>query len=356
MAGHYSSFDAGRGCPFQCSFCTIINVQGRKSRYRTADDVEQIVRANAAQDITRFFVTDDNFARNRNWEPILDRLIELRERERLPDPPAAAGRHAVPPHSGLHREGGARRLHRGVHRAREHQSRIPDGHQEAPEQDLGIPRDAAGVAARPRSMTYAGYILGFPTDTPESIARDIEIIKTRAADRHPRVLLPDAAAGLGGPQEAPLSGVADGPRHEQIRPRARLHGASAHVARRSGSRPTRDAWARYYSDDHVETIMRRAAATGIRMTQGLRRAAPSSPARPGSRACIRCSSASSGARSAPSAATACRSSIRWSSIRGGRSTSRGPSGNGCRLVRRYRAIMRAREGRSARRSTTSTRR
>jgi radical SAM superfamily enzyme YgiQ (UPF0313 family) len=24
----YSSFDAARGCPFQCSFCTIINVQG----------------------------------------------------------------------------------------------------------------------------------------------------------------------------------------------------------------------------------------------------------------------------------------------------------------------------------------
>ena len=29
--------------------------------------------------MTRLFVTDDNFARNRNWEPILDRLIELRE-------------------------------------------------------------------------------------------------------------------------------------------------------------------------------------------------------------------------------------------------------------------------------------
>src|SRR5208282_5207123 len=81
VAGHYTSFDAGRGCPFQCSFCTIINVQGRKSRYRTADDVEAIVRANAAQDVTRFFVTDDNFARNRNWEPILDRLIEFRGRE-----------------------------------------------------------------------------------------------------------------------------------------------------------------------------------------------------------------------------------------------------------------------------------
>jgi radical SAM superfamily enzyme YgiQ (UPF0313 family) len=75
--------NAGRGCPFQCSFCTIIDVQGRKSRYRTADDVEAIVRANAAQGITQFFVTDDNFARNRNWEAILDRLIELREREKF---------------------------------------------------------------------------------------------------------------------------------------------------------------------------------------------------------------------------------------------------------------------------------
>jgi hypothetical protein len=52
VAGHYASFDAGRGCPFQCSFCTIINVQGRKSRYRTADDVEAIVRANSAQNVT----------------------------------------------------------------------------------------------------------------------------------------------------------------------------------------------------------------------------------------------------------------------------------------------------------------
>ena len=51
--GVLSSFDAGRGCPFQCSFCTIINVQGRKSRWRDADDIERIVRENAAQGITR---------------------------------------------------------------------------------------------------------------------------------------------------------------------------------------------------------------------------------------------------------------------------------------------------------------
>ena len=74
-----SSFDAGRGCPFLCSFCTIINVQGRKSRYRTADDIEAIVRVEPANGVRYFFITDDNLARNRNWEAIFDRLIQLRQ-------------------------------------------------------------------------------------------------------------------------------------------------------------------------------------------------------------------------------------------------------------------------------------
>jgi len=33
--GGSAGLDCGRGCPFQCSFCTIINVQGRKSRPMT---------------------------------------------------------------------------------------------------------------------------------------------------------------------------------------------------------------------------------------------------------------------------------------------------------------------------------
>src|SRR6185436_5327858 len=82
-AGGVTSFDAGRGCPFQCSFCTIINVQGRKSRRRSPDDVERIIRANVAQGLHSFFITDDNFARNKDWEPILDKLIYLREVEQL---------------------------------------------------------------------------------------------------------------------------------------------------------------------------------------------------------------------------------------------------------------------------------
>ena len=51
---------------------------------------------------------------------------------------------------------------------------------------------------RAKVMTWAGYILGFPTDTPESIARDIETIKRDFTDRHSRILLPHAFAGIGG--------------------------------------------------------------------------------------------------------------------------------------------------------------
>src|SRR5262249_6496223 len=79
----YTSFDAGRGCPFQWSFCTIINVQGRKSRRRSVDEIEQIVRRNLAQGLGRFFITDDNSARNTDWKKIFDRLIAMREEEKL---------------------------------------------------------------------------------------------------------------------------------------------------------------------------------------------------------------------------------------------------------------------------------
>ena len=82
-AGASTSFDAGRGCPFMCSFCTIINVQGRKSRFRNADDVEQIIRKNLAQGVRSFFITDDNLPRNAVWEQLYDRMIHLREVEGL---------------------------------------------------------------------------------------------------------------------------------------------------------------------------------------------------------------------------------------------------------------------------------
>src|SRR5258705_221300 len=80
---NHASFDAGRGCPFQCSFCTIINVQARKSRRRSPDNIEQLIKKHWADGIRRFFITDDNFARNKDWEDVFDRIIRIREVDKI---------------------------------------------------------------------------------------------------------------------------------------------------------------------------------------------------------------------------------------------------------------------------------
>ena len=261
VAGHYTSFDAGRGCPFQCSFCTIINVQGRKSRYRTADDVEAIVRANAAQGVTRFFVTDDNFARNRNWEPILDRLIELREEKgfkirlllqvdtlchRIPnfiEKAARAGCNAV--FIGLENINPE-----SLAGAKKRQNKIWEY------------RDMLQAWRRSKVMTWAGYILGFPTDTPETIARDIETIKRELPIDILEFFFLTPLPGSEDHKVLYLKGARMDPDMNNY---DLEHVCADHaiMSAETWRGVYRDAWARYYTDAHVETVLRRAASSGI---------------------------------------------------------------------------------------------
>src|SRR5580692_12332893 len=174
--GLSTSFDAGRGCPYQCSFCTIINVQGRKSRYRSADDVEHLVRLNWAQGIHRFFITDDNFARNEEWEEIFDRLIELKERDGIPlglmiqvDTLC----HKITNFVEKAKRAGVTRVFIGLENinpdnlaaAKKRQNKITEYRK------MLLAWKVQGI------ITLAGYILGFPADTPDSIRRDIAIIQ-----------------------------------------------------------------------------------------------------------------------------------------------------------------------------------
>ena len=52
--GMFSSFDAGRGCPFLCSFCTIINVQGASRAIAAPTTSSALVRSNHANGIRYF--------------------------------------------------------------------------------------------------------------------------------------------------------------------------------------------------------------------------------------------------------------------------------------------------------------
>ncbi len=267
VAGHYSSFDAGRGCPFQCSFCTIINVQGRKSRYRTPDDIEAIVRANAAQGITRFFVTDDNFARNRNWEPILDRLIELRERDKFNIKlllQVDTLCHRIPNFIEKCARAGCTAIFLGLENinpeslmgAKKRQNKIWEY------------REMLLAWRKQHVMTYAGYILGFPTDTPESIARDIEIIKKELPIDILEFFYLTPLPGSEDHKNLYMKGV---PMDPDMNKYDLEHACTAHplMSKEAWTQVYADAWKRYYTDAHVETIMRRAIASGINRTKVL---------------------------------------------------------------------------------------
>ena len=259
--GRQSSFDAGRGCPFQCSFCTIINVQGRKSRFRSADDVECIIRANLEQGINRFFITDDNFARNKNWEMILDRLIELRECEGLDlglvlqvDTLC----HTIPNFIEKSGKAGVRRVFIGL------ESINPDSLIGAKKGQNRITEYRKMLQAwrSIRVITTAGYILGFPGDTPESIERDIEIIKREMPLDILEFFFLTPLPGSEDHQKLLERGVQMDP---DLNKYDLNHVVTTHdrMSKEDWERAYQLAWDTYYTPEHIETLMRRARASDL---------------------------------------------------------------------------------------------
>ncbi len=260
---HHASFDAGRGCPFQCSFCTIINVQGRKSRRRSPDDIEHLIKQHWAEGVRRFFITDDNFARNKDWEAIFDRIIQIRERDRIKVRliiQVDTLCHKLPNFIEKAARAGVTRVFIGLEninpdnllQAKKRQNRITEY------RNMLLAWKRAGV------ITYAGYILGFPNDTPESIRHDIEIIKNEL----PLDILEFFCL-------TPLPGSED---HKVLSQKGAWmdpdmnkydleHVVADHpkMTREEWHDVYRNAWEMYYTPEHMRTILRRAAAAGMGM-------------------------------------------------------------------------------------------
>ncbi|MGB3021121.1 MAG: radical SAM protein [Methyloceanibacter sp.] len=261
--GLSASFDAGRGCPYQCSFCTIINVQGRKSRFRSADDIETLVRLNWAQGIHKFFITDDNFARNKEWEAIFDRLIELREKEGIPlglmiqvDTLC----HKIKNFVEKAKRAGVTRVFIGLENinpdnltaAKKRQNKITEYRK------MLLAWKAQGI------ITLAGYILGFPSDTPETIRRDIAIIQDELPLDVIEFFCLTPLPGSEDHQVLWKKGVAMDP---DLNIYDVEHVCTAHprMSKQEWEGIYREAWSLYYTPKHMKTLLRRAAATGVPM-------------------------------------------------------------------------------------------
>jgi hypothetical protein len=254
---HYGSFDAGRGCPYQCSFCTIINVQGRKSRRRSPDDIEQLVREHYNQGFRWFFVTDDNFARNKDWESIFDRIILLRERDGIEIKMVIQVDtlcHKIPNFVEKSARAGVRKVFLGLENinpanllaAKKRQNKITEYRK------MILAWKAARV------ITYAGYILGFPADTAQSIREDIEIIKKELPLDILEFFCLTPLPGSEDHKVLSQKGIWMDPDMNKYDLEHVVTG-HAKMSKQEWEGIYAEAWKLYYTPEHIETILRRAA-------------------------------------------------------------------------------------------------
>jgi radical SAM superfamily enzyme YgiQ (UPF0313 family) len=173
VTSNFGTIDCSRGCPFNCSFCTIINVQGREMRVRSPELLANTLRENYLKNrISFYFFTDDNFARNGIWREIFNSLIQLREQEHIPIRfmiQADTQSHKIPDFIPLAARAGCSQVFIGM------ESLNPKNLEAVgkTQNKSGDYKELIAAWRRVKVSTHAAYIFGFPFDTPESIQEDV---------------------------------------------------------------------------------------------------------------------------------------------------------------------------------------
>ena len=253
---------------------------------------------NWAQGVKRFFITDDNFARNKDWEAIYDRIIKLREEDGMDVRfmiQVDTLCHKIPNFIEKSRRAGVTRVFIGLENinpanliaAKKRQNKITEYRK------MLLGWKAVGI------MTFAGYILGFPNDTPELIRHDLEIIKQElpldALEFF--VLTP-----LPGSEDHKILFEKNVWMDPDMNKYELEHVVTGHakMTKEEWQGAYRSAWDIFYTDEHLETIMRRAYATGINIRSLMPVLMWFSSAVEDRERCIRCNGASSASNTAGS--------------------------------------------------------
>jgi radical SAM superfamily enzyme YgiQ (UPF0313 family) len=173
VVSNFGTIDCSRGCPFNCSFCSIINVQGREMRVRSPELLMQTLRENYRRHrINFYFFTDDNFARNSSWRDIFTMLARLREEEHIPIRfmiQVDTQSHKIPDFVSFATRAGCTQVFIGM------ESINPDNLRAAGKMQNQVNdyKDLIAAWHHSKIATHVAYIFGFPFDTPESIKRDV---------------------------------------------------------------------------------------------------------------------------------------------------------------------------------------
>jgi radical SAM superfamily enzyme YgiQ (UPF0313 family) len=256
VAPNFGTLDCGRGCPFECTFCTIINVQGRKMRFRSAEHIAQAIRRNyKAHGITFYFFTDDNFARNKGWEDILDALGRLKNEEHIPlkfmmqvDVLSWKIKNFV----SKARTAGCTNVFIGMESvdpgnlaaSGKTQNKVAEY-----SQLINAYRDA-GIS------THVGYIVGFPMDTAESVRRDVAYLMNDVKPDHASFFM---LTPLPGSMDHLMMANRGEWMHEDYNLYDSHHEVTVHPRMKDGAWRASyfEAWKTFYSVENMKAVLQR---------------------------------------------------------------------------------------------------
>jgi hypothetical protein len=255
IQANFGTLDLSRGCIWDCEFCCIINVHGKTMRHREADHIAQTIRRNYALGVDFYFFTDDNLARAKNWEAFFDMLIRLREEEGIAiefmiqaDIPSYRMKNFIP----KAKQAGCTKVFLGVESLDTDTLAAAGKRQNvaANARDCVAAYEAAGI------NTHAGYIIGFPTDTYESVMRSI--------DKLMHEVKPSTASFF---MLTPLPGSMD---HVNLRQRGEwmaedfnlydsFHETTHHPHLTNGlwTKAYQEAWDKFYGYENIKAILMR---------------------------------------------------------------------------------------------------
>ncbi|MBN2338683.1 MAG: radical SAM protein [Acidobacteria bacterium] len=257
IVSNFGTIDCSRGCPFNCSFCSIISVQGRKMRERSPDALIRTLRENYRKSRVNFyFFTDDNFARNGYWREIFLELIRLREEERIPIQfmiQVDTQSYRIPDFIPLAARAGCTQVFIGM-------ESINPRNLEAVGKTQNHVEDYAQLIAawhKAKVATHVAYIFGFPFDTPESLRSDVARLQDELQVEQASFFMLTPIPGSQDHARMVRSGE---PMHPDLNDYDSFHETIRHPNFRPGELAAsyREAWKNFYSFEHMRGVLRRA--------------------------------------------------------------------------------------------------
>jgi radical SAM superfamily enzyme YgiQ (UPF0313 family) len=257
IVSNFGTIDCSRGCPFNCSFCSIINVQGREMRVRSPESLADSIRENyRLHRVNFYFFTDDNFARNRCWRDIFLMLIRLREEEHIPLRfmiQVDTQSHRISEFVDLAARAGCTQVFIGMESINPKNLKAV-GKTQNKVQDY---KDLIAAWHNAKIATHVAYIFGFPFDTPDSIREDVGRLQNELGVEQASFFM-----------LTPIPGSYDHARMvqngEAMNPDLNRYDSFHETIRHPNFAPGelfesyRDAWRSFYSFDYMRDVLTRA--------------------------------------------------------------------------------------------------